>query len=529
MAHNPKIVNKPNDIVEISGSVQLENENSFISSSQIQSANSIVTSVSSSQLSVVEKNIGLSGIKKSLLKVSSSATLTTGSQLVLANAASGTIKLYLPEPSSASFHEFNIKKTDSSANNVVIHGNIVTYNKKANLTGSESATGNDQFGTSVAMDASGNMIAVGSAKDGKIYTFTADASGTCVQKQLIFYNLSTYGRTVAISSTANRLIISRDTGSFAHAAVVIWDIDSLGFASQTTLMSSSADFYYVNSISINSDGNRFVVGDGTTIDKCCVYDSGSTGWSKRAVLTGSLASSDGFGSCTSINAQGNQVVVGAYLDESGSTTSTGLAYVFNSGSTGWRQTAILSGSKAIQTNDGFGISVANNSLGDVIVVGAYQDETGSTGDTGLAYVFNSGTNGWYESAVLTGSGGQFGRSVSVNSAGDIILVGAPSYASGGSTYIFTSSNGSWKQAGPIVRSDGATGDLFGFSTAISADGNRFIASAHMDEIGTTPSNIGLVYLFDYKGSIDGQKFKTLSSSNESATLISDGTSSWSII
>ena len=68
------------------------------------------------------------------------------------------------------------------------------------------------------------------------------------------------------------------------------------------------------------------------------------------------------------------------------------------------ETKILSGSLATQTNDQFGFSVAFNSFGNILVVGANGDErTIGSVDTGLAYVFTNGSSGWTESAILSGS------------------------------------------------------------------------------------------------------------------------------
>jgi hypothetical protein len=99
--------------------------------------------------------------------------------------------------------------------------------------------------------------------------------------------------------------------------------------------------------------------------------------------------SDEFGWIVAMNSIGDRVVVGARQDGKIGTSFEGLAYVFVSGTTGWTEQHILSGTQATVNNDRFGGSVAMNSVGDRIVVGADGDErSGGSGSSGLAYVFN---------------------------------------------------------------------------------------------------------------------------------------------
>ena len=67
-----------------------------------------------------------------------------------------------------------------------------------------------------------------------------------------------------------------------------------------------------------------------------------------------------------------------------------ISKVFASLSPTWNESSILlSGSLATDASDNFGWSVAMNSTGDRIIVGAYQDErSGGSVGSGLAYVFD---------------------------------------------------------------------------------------------------------------------------------------------
>ena len=64
-------------------------------------------------------------------------------------------------------------------------------------------------------------------------------------------------------------------------------------------------------------------------------------------------------------------------------------------------------------------------------------------------------------------GDSFGDSVSIDSGGDTIAIGASSKLSGGAMYIFIRSGTTWTQREKIVSSNLATGDKFGYSVGLS--------------------------------------------------------------
>ncbi len=79
---------------------------------------------------------------------------------------------------------------------------------------------------------------------------------------------------------------------------------------------------------------------------------------------------------------------------------------------------------------------------------------------GRVYVFRPGTSGWRESQVLTASGAErsdgFGRAVSAR--GDALLVGAPRAGDGaGAAYLFLRGDEGWREAARIGAREGATG------------------------------------------------------------------------
>jgi hypothetical protein len=159
--------------------------------------------------------------------------------------------------------------------------------------------------------------------------------------------------------------------------------------------------------------------------------------------------------------------------------------------------------------DFFGFAVAID--GDTLVVGATRDDDGGT-DSGSAYVFTRGTGGWSERAKLAAGDADdaFGFSVAV--AGDTIVVGAPlvddpgnpSGISTGGAFVYVRDGDAWPFQAKLTADDGATGDKVGTAVAIGADGNTVVLGAKQDFAADTP---GAAYVFVRDGTTWSQQAK----------------------
>jgi nucleoside-specific outer membrane channel protein Tsx len=157
----------------------------------------------------------------------------------------------------------------------------------------------------------------------------------------------------------------------------------------------------------------------------------------------------------------------------------GRAYVFTKTTSGWEQTAELEGSDTV-TEDGFGTSVAVS--GAMAVVGA----EGYAKGAGRAYVFSETEGVWKQTAELKGSdtvtGDNFGTSVALS--GTTVVVSSYGQAdSAGRAYVFTDTAGVWKQTAELKGSDTAAGDYFGISAAISGTSVVVGAYDHATDAG----------------------------------------------
>ncbi|MBP46992.1 MAG: hypothetical protein CMH53_03555, partial [Myxococcales bacterium] len=165
--------------------------------------------------------------------------------------------------------------------------------------------------------------------------------------------------------------------------------------------------------------------------------------------------------------------VGARLDDDKG-ASSGSAYVFERQVNGiWTQAAKLV-AKDGAASDYFGYSVAIS--GKRVVVGAYGDDDKGA-SLGSAYVYERQANGtWTQATKLVAKNGaagdDFGRSVAIS--GDRIVVGAygddDKGSNSGSAYVYErQKDGTWSQVSKLVAKDGAANDRFGASVSISSD------------------------------------------------------------
>jgi len=219
-------------------------------------------------------------------------------------------------------------------------------------------------------------------------------------------------------------------------------------------------------------------------------------WSQQAKLTAlDGAVGDAFGRSVAIS--GDTAIVGAHGDDDKGSNS-GSAYVFTRSATTWTQEAKLTASDAAQ-GDTFGWSVAISS--DTAIVGAYGDD----GYSGSAYIFQRSGDAWTQRAKLTASDGNqsdyFGVSVAIS--GDTAIVGAhgddDNGSTSGSAYVFTEPGAGWgdmTENAKLTALDGAAGDEFGLSVAISRDG-AIVGAWYDDDKGV---DSGSAYIFTYGSS-----------------------------
>ena len=422
-------------------------------------------------------------------------------------------------------------------------------------------------GVGVAISSDGNTMAVGaphessSAKgingtqngtslydSGAVYVFTRRDSGWEQQAYIKASNADVgaeFGHTVALSADGSTL-----------AVAAIWE-------------SSGAK-------GINGNQNdRSVPQSGAVY----VFTRQNNRWTQQAYIKASntgegpapgedYGDGDQFGFALALSRDGNTIAVGAVTEDSAakgingnqndnSMMSSGAVYVFARTRASWSQQAYV---KASNPGAGFqfGYSVSLNVDGNVMAVGAYDENGGSnevdgpqeptrtpnpnarggfagSNGRGAMYIFARTAGEWRQTNYLKASnienGDSFGVSNMLSDDGNTILIGSldedclctgiiqgrtnvgnndqPSDTSSGAAYVFVRSGNTWVQQAYIKPSTIHPGDWFGNRLALSGDGNTALIGAPLEdnsaqgingnERGAQADEAGAAWLFSRSG------------------------------
>ena len=317
-----------------------------------------------------------------------------------------------------------------------------------------------------------------------------------------------FGHSVSINDAGTRIVVGAfqndgNGSNSGHARVFDWNGSSWTQVG-ADINGEAAGDYFGYAVSMNGAGDRIVVGaylnygNGPSSGHARVFDWNGTTWTQvGADINGEAADDRVFP--VSMNDAGDRIVVGAFRNDGGGSNS-GHVRVFDWNGTAWTQVgADINGEAA---NDEFGIDVSMNNTGDRIVVGArYNDGGGS--NSGHARVFDWNGSSWTQvGADINGEAANdyFGRSVSINGAGTRIVVGAIHNDGGGSNSghvrVFDLVGTTWTQVGADINGEAAD-DNFGTSVSINGAGDRIVVGAMYNDGGG--SDAGHVRVFDWSG------------------------------
>ncbi len=237
------------------------------------------------------------------------------------------------------------------------------------------------------------------------------------------------------------------------------------------------------------------------------------------------------GNSVALSADGNTMAVGAPYESGGakgvngnqndnSTYASGAVYVFIRQGDAWTQQAYVKASNP-GLSDHFGASVVLSRDGNTMAVAAPWEASGATGvngnqnddsvpQAGAAYIFSRTGSTWTQQAYIkasntgkadegatAGDGDQFGFSIALSGDGSTLAVGAitedsaaqqingnqgdDSAASAGAVYVYSRTGTTWSQQAYVKPATLDAGDLFGFSVALSFDGNTLAAAAFNED------------------------------------------------
>jgi hypothetical protein len=262
-------------------------------------------------------------------------------------------------------------------------------------------------------------------------------------------------------------------------------------------------------VAVSSDGNTLIVGapsedaNGNTSEgTATVFVRSGESWIVQQQLKNTNGSNgDNFGGSVALSADGNTAIVGAFNEDVGLNMQQGTATVFvRSGGVWTAQQKLTLASGA--TRNRFGANVALSGNGSTAVFGVSNRRVGNNLAQGSVVVFTHTGGVWTQQQELTATGGADGDrlgAVAVTSDGNTILAGASngdigSNVNQGYACVFVRSGGVWTEQQKLTASTAAAGDWFGWSVALSSDGNTAMVGALEGHLGADPDR-GFVSVF----------------------------------
>ncbi|MBC8170888.1 MAG: FG-GAP repeat protein [Anaerolineae bacterium] len=388
--------------------------------------------------------------------------------------------------------------------------NPLDTSKLIKLVASDGLAG-DQFGISVSLSSAGTTALVGaygtsggsSHAEAYIYSFI---NGAFVEQAKLTASDGVagdeFGWTVSLSGDGNTALVGAyrayiENNTYQGAAYVYTNNGGV-WTQQTKLIASDGidnDFFGV-SVSLSSDGNTALVGawsDAVNVrGSAYIYTRDGGVWTQQTKLIASDGGSqDYFGFKVSLSSDGNTALIGARNQMVGENYEQGSAYIYTRAGGIWTEQAQLIASDGAE-EDEFGFSVSLSGDGNTALIGARNHMVGENEYQGSAYVYVRNGETWTEQTRLAVPAAtnvhHFGHSVSLNSDGNVALIGSPEGTIGekgfqqGSGYVFLRTAGVWTQASRITASDGASGDWFGLGVSLRGDGSLALVGAAFDDI-----------------------------------------------
>ncbi len=294
-----------------------------------------------------------------------------------------------------------------------------------------------------------------------------------------------FGRSVAIDG--DLAVVGDPEGPDERGAAYVFRRDGMEWVLEATLTDPSpedpeSDFGWCVAIS----GSRILVGAPLTwapdyeTGAAHLFERGRSGWTHQLQLLASDGEeNDRLGHSVAID--GDVILIGAREDEHDGFSQAGSAYVFRHDGSDWIEEAKLVDPNPA-TMDLFGESVSLAC--DLALIGAHGDDDAWAG-TGAAFIFRYDGATWNFEAQLAPEGvgsAWFGSAVSLAENSPVAVIGAPKQDGQlGALWVFRFEDEQWLREAKLMASD-PVGDYawLGFSVAVSADGETIVGGAALD-------------------------------------------------
>ena len=413
----------------------------------------------------------------------------------------------------------NIEFRNAVAGNTVIPSSSVLYLETSFDILDSAIDGEargDRFGFSTALNTNGTILAVGAVnnhdggdKSGHVRvhqwidnTWTQLGSDIPGEEQSDKFGFSlslNSSGTILAAGAINNDGNENKSGHTRIFRLINGEWDQMG----NDIDGGGADSKNGHSVSLSSNGLRVAVGEirETARGIVNVYD-----WSeyqgKWNIVGSSINSTstdgDRFGFSVSLSSNGNIVAIGAVGGVHGTGSTFGRVGVYELSGGSWTQMGTDITGEASGDQSGYSISLSSN--GKIVAIGAPYNDNNSNTNAGYVRVYQWNNLSWVQLGDDINGAGSYdesGYSISLNSAGTRLVVGAPDnyYGSGvwprkGDVRVYDWYDSSWMQIGNAI--EGVWNNSYsGRSVSISRDGTRIaIAAIFTDASGELPTPYG---------------------------------------
>jgi len=342
---------------------------------------------------------------------------------------------------------------------------------------------NDNFGSEVSINAAGNIVAIG--------TIYNDGNGdTAGHVRIYQYNNN--------ANDPSWIQMGQDI-----------DGEVAGDKSATSISLNAAGTI----IAIGAEGN-----DGSDITntqrghvRLYQYNNNANdpSWIQMGQDINGEAPGDNSGFSVSLNATGNIVAIGAPINAgNGSYSGHVRVYQYNNNvnDPSWIQMGLDINGEAAYDYSGYSISL--NNTGNILAIGApYNDGNGSNSGHVRIYQYNNNVNdpSWIQLGADINSAASFGNAayVSLNAAGTILAIGAPSISRGKVKmyqYNNNANDPSWIQLGPDINGE-TEGNYSGRYISLNDAGNILAIGSPYNN-GINGEYSGHVRLYQYNNNVN---------------------------
>jgi hypothetical protein len=414
-------------------------------------------------------------------------------------------------------------------------------------------SGKGFFGQSVALSSNGNTALIGGPGDnlasgfseyprhsyGAAWVFTRSGTAWIQQGPKLTPNDESgeadFGWSVALSANGKTALIGGPADDENRGAAWIFSRSGSAWTQRGTKLTGGGEIAtgsFGASVALSADANTALIGgysDNLGRGAAWSFTRSGSAWTQEgAKLTPGDESGSGlFGWSVALSSDGKTALIGSPFDGTLAPEGPvyeygiGAAWVFARHGPTWSQQgakltpddASRPSKEELERNgsvgtESFGASAALSSDSNTALIGG----PGDNGGHGAAWDFTRHGSKWSQQGaklIHNGDSPLFGRSAALSAEGNTAVIGSQAHDRDGAAWAYTRSGAAWaQQGGRLAPTDESIGGAFGYSVALSANGNTTLIGGQVDrgnENGQTQAvwpwgGYGAAWVFTRSGS-----------------------------